>query len=124
MWTSTVRSSRNSSPHTLRRSALRENTLPGLEANYPVYLVVAGCQHDDWHVALGADPPYDLSAVELGEHDVEHYKVRLEGLERFQSGLAVTGDLYLESLALEGMREHLLERRLVVDQKDLARHTL
>src|SRR5215210_3097452 len=97
---------------------------PELEADDPVYLVVAGCQHDDGHVALRPDPPYDLGAVELGEHDVEHDQVRLEGLERFQSGLAVTGDLDLESLALEGMREHLLERRLVVDQKDLARHTL
>jgi hypothetical protein len=50
--------------------------------------------------------------------------VRLEGLERFQGGLAVTGDLDLEPFALEGMREHLLERRLIVDQKYLARHSL
>src|SRR5215207_8336450 len=92
--------------------------------HHPVYLVIAGGQHDDRHVALRPDPPYDLRAVELGEHDVEHNQVRLERLERFQSGLAVTSDLDLEPLALEGMREHLLERRLVVDQKYLARHTL
>src|SRR5215218_8568385 len=97
---------------------------PEFETDDPVYLVVAGGQHDDGHVALRADPPYDLRAVELGEHDVEHDQVRLIGLERFQGGLAVTGDLDLEPFALEGMREHLLERRLVIDQKDLARHTL
>src|SRR5919112_4061621 len=97
---------------------------PELEPHDPVYLVIAGGQHDDGHVALRPDPPYDLRAVELGEHDVEHNQVRLERLERFQSDLAVTSDLDLEPLALEGMREHLLERRLVVDQKYLARHTL
>src|SRR5215203_1417845 len=97
---------------------------PELQPDDPVYLVVAGGEHDDGHVALRPDPPYDLSAVELGEHDVEHYQVRFEGLECFQSGFAVTSDLDLEPLALEGMREHLLERRLVVDQKYLARHTL
>src|SRR5215207_2928648 len=70
------------------------------------------------------DARHQLPAGELVEHDVEHNQVRLERLERFQSGLAVTSDLDLEPLALEGMREHLLERRLVVDQKYLARHTL
>src|ERR671916_377620 len=44
---------------------------PELESDDPVYLVVAGREHDDGHVALGADPPYYLRAVELGEHDVE-----------------------------------------------------
>src|SRR5215210_5532888 len=97
---------------------------PELEPDDSVYLVVAGGEHDDGHVALGADPSYYLRAVELGEHDVEHDQVRLVALERFQGGLAVTRDLDLEPLALEGMREHLLERRLVVDQKYLARHTL
>src|SRR5215207_9122381 len=62
---------------------------PQLEPDDPVYLVVAGGQHDDGHVALRPDPPYNLRAVELGEHDVQHDQVRLIGLERFQSGLAV-----------------------------------
>src|SRR5919112_418312 len=56
---------------------------PKLEPDDPVYLVVAGSQHDDRHVALRPDPPYDLRAVELGEHDVEHDQVRLISLERF-----------------------------------------
>src|SRR5215211_2580983 len=56
---------------------------PKLEPDDPVYLVVAGGQHDDRHVALRPDPPYDLRAVELGEHDVEHDQVRLISLERF-----------------------------------------
>src|SRR5215213_2812006 len=56
---------------------------PKLEPDDPVYLVVAGGQHDDRHVTLRPDPPYDLRAVELGEHDVEHDQVRLIGLERF-----------------------------------------
>src|SRR5829696_8782882 len=155
MWTSTVRSSRNSSPHTLRNSAAREHPAgtggeghkelelgvgevdlftvgrhpatrqvdpepvvvqlvralarryrrpahdrpdaghelpdgerlgdvvvrPELEPDDPVYLVVAGGQHDDGHVALRPNPPYDLRAVELGEHDVEHDQVRFISLE-------------------------------------------
>src|SRR5215210_1384266 len=43
---------------------------PELEPDDPVYLVVAGGQHDNGHVALRPDPPYDLRAVELGEHDI------------------------------------------------------
>ena len=50
--------------------------------------------------------------------------MRLVGLERLQGRLPVASDLDLETLALEGMREHLLERRLVVDEEDLARHAL
>src|SRR5215210_3489580 len=56
---------------------------PELESDDPVYLIVAGGQHDDGHVALRPDPPYDLGAVELGEHDVEHDQVRFVCLERF-----------------------------------------
>src|SRR5215212_9510536 len=54
---------------------------PELEPDDPVYLVVAGGQHDDGHVALRPNPPYDLRAVELGEHDVEHDQVRFISLE-------------------------------------------
>jgi hypothetical protein len=50
--------------------------------------------------------------------------VRLVGFERLQGDLPVAGDLDLEALALEGVREHLLERRFVVDEEDLARHAL
>src|SRR5919112_320472 len=80
-------------PHPAQKRAAREHPAgerfgdvvvsPELQPDDPVYLVVAGGQHDDGHVALRPDPPYDLRAVELGEHYVEHHQVRLEGLERF-----------------------------------------
>src|SRR3954471_2395033 len=95
-----------------------------LQADDPIYLVVAGGKHYDGHVALRPDPPYDLRAIELGEHDVENDQVRLVHLERFERGFPIARNLDLETLALEGVREHLLERRLVVDEKTFSRHSL
>src|ERR687894_1247753 len=87
---------------------------PQLQPHDPVYLVVLGGQHDDGHVALRPDAPTDLRAVQLGEHDVQDDEVRFVGLERLESLLAVAHGLDLETLPLQGVRQHLLERRLVV----------
>src|SRR5918997_6104406 len=97
---------------------------PQLQPHDPVYLVVLGRQHDDGYVALGADPAADLRAVELGEHDVEDDEVRLVGLEGLEGLLAVAHRLNLETLPLEGVRQHLLERRFVVHNEYLAGYTL
>src|SRR3712207_222836 len=57
---------------------------PELKPHYPVYLVVFRSEHDDAHVALRPDPPTDLSAVQLGEHDVQDDEVRLVALESIE----------------------------------------
>src|SRR5918998_543739 len=97
---------------------------PQLQPHDPVYLVVLGRQHDDGHVALGADPTADLRAIELWEHDVEDDEVRLVGLEGLEGLLTVAHRFNLETLPLEGMGQHLLERRLVVHNEYLAGYTL
>src|SRR5918998_4385187 len=97
---------------------------PQLQPHDPVYLVVLGRQHDDGHVALGADPTADLRAIELWEHDVEDDEVRLVGLEGLEGLLTVAHRFNLETLPLEGVRQHLLERRFVVHNEYLAGHAL
>jgi hypothetical protein len=97
---------------------------PQLQPHDPVYLVVLGSQHNDGHVALGPDPAADLGAVQLGEHDVQDDQVRLVDLECFQGLLAVARGLNLETLPLQGVRQHLLERRLVVHHEYLAYRAL
>src|SRR5215207_3493012 len=73
---------------------------PELQPHDPIYLVVLGCQHDDGHVALRPDAPAHLRAVQLGEHDVQDYEVRLVALERLEGLLAVANRLDLETLPL------------------------
>src|ERR687886_1542445 len=97
---------------------------PQLQPHDPVYLVVLGRQHNDGYIALGPDPAADLRAVQLGKHDVQDDEVRLEGLERLQGLLAVARALNLETFPLKGVRQHLLERRLVVHHEYLAGYAL
>src|SRR5918997_2823205 len=97
---------------------------PELEPDDPVYLVVLGGEHDDGHVALRPDAPAHLGAVELGEHDVQDDEVRLVALESLQGLLAVADGMDLETLPLQGVRQHLLQRRLVVHHEYPAGHTL
>ena len=63
-------------------------------------------------------PAADLQAVELRQHDVEDHEIDRVLLEALQRLLAVARLHDLEALVLEGVREELLDRLLVVDEQD------
>src|SRR5919106_1504132 len=90
-----------------------------LEADDLVHLVAPGRQHDDRNGALEpAHAAADLEASELGKHEVEDDEVdrRLdEALERLFSVARLHHPV---ALALERIREELLDRLLVVDEED------
>ena len=52
---------------------------------------VAGGEDQDRHVAVVAQPPADLHAVESGQAEVEHHGVGLEQAGLVERGLAVAG---------------------------------
>ena len=65
-----------------------------------------------------AQPPADLEPVELRQHDVEDDEVDCVLLEALECLLAVARLHDVKALALEGIREELLDRLLVVDEQD------
>jgi hypothetical protein len=89
-----------------------------LEAEHLVELVVASGQHDDRHLALGAQALANLEPVELRQHDVQDDEVdalRRELLQRFHAVPRLQDPI---TLALQGVGEKLLDGVLVVDEED------
>jgi hypothetical protein len=97
---------------------------PELQSHDPIYLVVLGREHYDRHIALGSNPPTYFCTIQLGQHDVEDDEMRLVRTDRLQRGLAVTDRVYLKTLPLQRVDEHLLNGRLIVHQEDPTCHTL
>ena len=93
-----------------------------LEPAQQVALGVLRGEHDDRHVAPGADLPARLLARELRQHQVEDHEVDRLVERGVDGGLAVGRDLDLELVALERVREAADERRLVVDDEDAWAH--
>src|SRR5919204_4739130 len=89
-----------------------------LEPDDLVELVVAGREHDDRNLALGAQALADLEAVELGQHQVEHDEVDVLFREACERLLAVPRLQHAIPLALERIGEELLDGVLVVDEED------
>jgi hypothetical protein len=66
--------------HTRREFAGRErlgDVVIGseFEADDPIGLLAARCQHDHWKVAARSDPPAQRQSVSAGQHHVEHDEV-------------------------------------------------
>jgi len=62
-------------------------------------------EHDDRHVALGANTRAHFHAVEFGQHQVEHDEIRLlEGA--FEAGESVASGLDFVAFMLELELEH------------------
>ena len=66
----------------------------------------------------GAQALADLEPVELREHQVEHDEVDVLLVEAAERLLAVARGHDPEPLALERVRQELLNRVLVVDEQD------
>jgi hypothetical protein len=62
-------------------------------------------------------PPHHLQPVEAGEHQVEDHEVRPAVARQLERVRPVGGDARLVAGALEVAREHLGDRRLVVDDE-------
>src|SRR5215210_2922534 len=90
---------------------------PELQAHDPVDLVVLRREHNDRDVALRPDPATHLRAVYLRQHDVQDEQVRLVRAERLERRLPISYGMYLETLPLQSMHEHLLDRGLIVHQQ-------
>ena len=73
---------------------------------------VARGEHEDRHVAVGAQAPGDLDAVELGQAEVEDDHVGHERDGLVERGLAVAGEAHLVALhaqrALQGQGDVLV----------------
>jgi hypothetical protein len=94
---------------------------PHLEPEHLVDLVVLGREHDDRHLATGAQPATDLDPVDLGKHDVEDHEVEpllREAVERLAAVLR--RDDFIAVLA-KRISEQRLHRLLVVDEQDASR---
>src|SRR3954453_715438 len=93
-----------------------------LEPDDLVDVVVAGGQHQDWHVRGGADLPAHLEPVDVGQHQVEHHQVGLGVLGLHQRLAAVAGDLDLVARVLQVHRDEGCNVALVLDDQDLLSH--
>src|SRR5262249_13392224 len=89
-----------------------------LEAENLVELFTASGQHDDRHVAAGAEAAADLETVDLRQHQVEHDKVDLLVAEERERLFAVARLHDSEPVALERVGEELLDGILVVDEEN------
>src|ERR671912_522384 len=89
-----------------------------LEPEHLVQLVVAGRQHDDRHRALGAEPFANLQPVQSRQHQIQHDEVDVLLCEARECLLAVPCVDDCEAIALERIREQLLDGVLVVDEED------
>ena len=73
----------------------------GVEALHARLDGVAGGEHQDRHVAVLAQPPAHLHAVQLRQPEVEHHRVGLEHAGLVEGGLAVAGHAHLVALLVE-----------------------
>src|SRR6266540_1099179 len=89
-----------------------------LQPNDLVELVVARGQHDNRHGAAGAQALADLETVNARQHDVQNDQVRIRLGKKVESLLAVPGRNDAEALALEWVRQELLDGVLVVHEQD------
>ena len=88
-----------------------------LEAGDAVRLLGAGGQHDDRHVAVAAEGPGNVQAVELGEGEVEDDQVGVAAAGDLQGLLPVTGGEDLETGALQVVAHQPHDVGLVVDDE-------
>ena len=63
----------------------------------------------------------DLEAVQVGQHDVEHDQVGVEGRGPLDRRPAIVRRLHLEALVAQHRRDELGDRVLVVDHEDSGR---
>ena len=94
----------------------------GLEPGHHVVGVGPGGDHDDRDVAVAADRPADLEAVDAREHDVDQHDVGGVAVERVEGVLAVVGLLDGPALVLEGHLDRGADAFVVFDGQDAGTH--
>src|SRR5262249_41810653 len=95
---------------------------PKLQSDDLIDVVVAGGDHDDWEIAVSTQVPADLPAVELRQHQVEHYQVRPGRLHFVECLATIRSGLDLEPFLLEVDPGELHDIALVVDDQDRPGH--
>ena len=93
-----------------------------VQAQEFVSVGAAGCQHDDRDARLGPEQPADVSAVELGQQQIEDDQVRLLPPRHIQRLLAVIGDQDTVSVSLEIERNQIHDLLVIVDDEDCTVH--
>ena len=77
-----------------------------------------GGQHENWNVTTGGTEPLgNLKPVDIGKHDVEDDRVKpvLHKLRKFETTLAIEGDLGRPALELKVEAQPLGKNRFVFD---------
>ena len=93
-----------------------------LEPDDAVGVVAARDQHQDGRVRARADPPADLEAVQVGQHDVEEHGLEGPAGEEGEALLRPRGDRHLEAVPGQVLRDHGREMRIVLDHEDAVGH--
>ena len=93
-----------------------------LQAEHDVDGVALGREHHDRHAGLGPDRPADVDAVHAGQHQVEQHDVRPQLADGGQRPGAVADHRGVEPLAPQHDRQHLGQRRVVVDHQNARLH--
>src|SRR5690606_6937083 len=94
---------------------------PRLQARHHVHVVVAGGQHDDRQVAVGANAAAHLEAIHAGQHQVEHDDFRLHRAKTGQRLLTVVERVHAVTLPLQRQGQPVSYGLVVLDQQ-YARH--
>src|SRR5579864_1060584 len=102
--------------HHLARAERLSDVVVGaeLKAQEFVRLLVARRQHDDRRAGPLANPPADLAAVELRQHEIQDHQVRAHALVLPERRLPVRGQRDAEAIALEIGAQQLDDLRFVV----------
>ncbi len=93
----------------------------GLEPDHDVDGVALGREHHDRHARLGPDLLADVDAALAGQHQVEQHDVGLVGVERLHRLVTARHQVGVEALLAQHDRQHLRQRRVVVDDEHALR---
>jgi hypothetical protein len=106
----------DAAPELANREGLRDVVVGAqLEPHHLVQLVAACREHDDRNGALRPEPPAHLEPVEPRQHQVEDDEIDVLLREPDERLLAVARRQHLVAVALQWIRQQLLDGVLVVD---------
>ena len=93
-----------------------------LQAQHLIEGFALGGEHDDGAIALLADLPANLPAIQLGHHDIQEDKRGLFALELGHGFFAIVGHYHLEALLFQVQAQQLADIQVVIGYQDLVHH--
>src|SRR5262249_41230159 len=79
-------------------------------------------QHQDRDLAVAAQSPRDLKAIESRQPEIEHHQIRMHALEIGERLPAVGREVTLEAGGLEVLDHHVGDPAIVFDHQDALLH--